>query len=222
MDGDNYYDEYSDVEDEEQQKGEQGNPSNPGGGVRGGNVLGRLRRNRRASINVMLHSETAAELLAEDDDRQNSDSMGRDKVNSMNDGAKKRSDVKIHMNKLALCTNTSTLAELMAAAEADIATYQTQSLHPGEHEKHREERYTRQIKRDGEMKELKAQAAHILAAAKSGQSGTRKPMSEKLEYWEKALELFTQVSSKETKNSNIQIDSMTLLDMLMDGCHDVS
>ena len=218
---DDYYDEYSDVEDEDQQKSDTGNIKTSG--------AARLRKSRFNSRNsrlVMLDANNTAEMSSlygsDYDDMQNTSSIGMDVMNSTKDGDKQKSDIKIHMNKLALCTNTSSLAELMAASEADIATYQTQSLQPGENEKHRDERYSRQLARDGKIKELKAQATHILAAAKSDQTGTRKPMSEKLEHWEKALELLTQVSSVEAQSNNMNIDSMALLDMLMNGCHDVS
>ena len=82
----------------------------------------------------MLDANNTAEMSSlygsNYDDMQNTGSIGMDAMNSIKDGDMQKSYIKIHMNKLALCTNTSSLAELMAASEADIATYQTQSLQP--------------------------------------------------------------------------------------------
>ena len=227
-------DEYSDVEEEYDAPFSESRfkeTADSGGVILNNNRRGDLIRTRgrgnwRASMTVMM-DVNATNALLEAEERSNAvgnlnmerDSLTGENIdpalnNKISSRRKSLSEINKITNKLSQCDKTS-LPELMAAAEADIAAHNAKALRPGETENDRRYRYDRQQARDGEIKELKSQASHILASAKN-QSRSRMDLSD----WEKALELHAQVSSDQ--HSEQSIDSMALLEMLIEGCSDVS
>ena len=222
---DDRYDGYSDVEDEQ-------GPTSAATTHKINSKANRAtRRGRRASAVQMIIQQgndgvglNANSTVSGVNNQSSHSSAGANNVhanksesNSADDQGNMSLDSLSNLKKLASRPNAS-LAELLSAAEADVAMH-TNLINPLESEQKRQERHSRQLEREVALRELKSQADHILAATSACTSGGMH-LTEKLDYWERALQLHVEIDGG-MNGGPVNIDALTLLAKLVDACNKV-